>query len=420
MSDGMTSIPADSPSPSTSAAEDSAAANPPPSDPATANPAAGEATSAAPAPSDSSDPSVARPATAAEAPASTTAGSPSAESTATPSTDANAAPDKAAAASPASPSPASADSGKGGTADKAGEEPKAQDKWLGVKERGSILGIRFVIFLVTFLGRLPARVFIAFLTVWYFLFDARARRASREALRRMTGAEPTNGQVFRHILTFARVSLDRLFFATGKTHHFDVDFHGEEFMRDLRTAKKGAILLMAHVGSFECGRALASQRAFAINVVGNFHNSAMINAALESLNPNANTRVIDAAGSIDFIFRIQQAIARGELVAIMADRVGADGKKAEVDFMGGKADFPTGPYQLAALLGCPVYFACGIYTEPNRYDLYCEPFADKLRINRKDREGSLKPWMAKYAELLAKYALKAPYNWFNFYDYWTK
>lgn len=306
------------------------------------------------------------------------------------------------------------------------ESPSARDDkspregWLSVRERGGVFGIRFVVFLCTAFGRTPARLFITFLSAWYFLFDGHLRRCSRAYLERLHGRSVTRREVFRHVLTFARVTLDRIFLAAGKTRAFHVEFHGEEHLRRLREEGRGALLILAHLGSFEAGRALARERQFAINILGNFHNARLINEALARMNPGADTRLIDigAKGGFDFVFKAEERLNKGELIATMGDRVGPDGKQLSVDFLGKNAAFPTGPYLLAAALNCPVYLAFGVYSEPNRYDLYCEPFAEKIELNRRDRAGSIRPYIEKYAERLADHCRKAPFNWFNFYDFW--
>ncbi|MDR0966341.1 MAG: hypothetical protein LBM75_07565 [Myxococcales bacterium] len=306
---------------------------------------------------------------------------------------------------------------------KPSKKDEGKAAWLSVGERGGVLGIRFVVFLCTAFGRPLARAFIAFLAAWYFLFDGHARRSSRAFLERVHDRLVTRWMVYRHILTFARVTLDRLFFAAGKTSPFRVEFHGEEFLEALRTEHRGALLILAHVGSFEAARALASERQFAIHILGNFHNARLLNEALARMNPaQSDTHLIDigAPGSIEFVFKAEQRIAEGELVATMGDRVGPDGKHLSVDFLGARAPFPTGPYLLAAALGCPVYLAFGLYSEPNRYDLYCEPFAEKISLDRRDREGSVRPYVEKYSERLEHYARQAPFDWFNFYDFWGK
>ena len=295
-----------------------------------------------------------------------------------------------------------------------------REGWLSVRERGGVFGIRFIVFLCTAFGRGPARLFIRLIAAWYFLFDGHTRRCSRAYLERITGGPVTRQLVYRHILTFARVTLDRLFFAAGKSSAFHVEFHGEEHLRQLRDEQRGALLILAHVGSFEAGRALAQERQFAINVLGNFHNARLLNEALTQMNPGINTRLIDigALGSIDFVFRAERCVAAGELISTMGDRVGPDAKCQRVDFLGASAALPTGPYLLAAALGCPVYLAFGLYSEPNRYDLYCEPFAEKIELDRKDRAASLGKYLSAYARRLEAHCRRQPLNWFNFYDFW--
>ena len=73
---------------------------------------------------------------------------------------------------------------------------------------------------------------------------------------------------------------------------------------------------------------------------------------------------------------------------MLGDRVGLDERVVEVDFFGAPALLPAGPYWLAATLRCPVFLTFGLYHEPNRYDLYCEPFAERIELARGDRENA--------------------------------
>ena len=65
-----------------------------------------------------------------------------------------------------------------------------------------------------------------------------------------------------------------------------------------------------------------------------------------------------------------------------------------------------------------MFLTFGLFTAPNRYDLYCEPFADPLTLDRADRQASLTTWLQKYADRLADFTKRAPYNWFNLYEFW--
>jgi predicted LPLAT superfamily acyltransferase len=300
------------------------------------------------------------------------------------------------------------------------ESVKEPQGWMHAAEAGAVWGIRFVVFLCTVFGRRAGRAFLHVLAFYYVLFSGRARRASRGYLERLHPGQVRFAMVYRHILTFAKVTLDRLFFAQGKTHLFAVTTHGEEHLRAVTAQKQGALFVLAHLGSFEAARTLSEGKSMPINVLGYFRNARMINSALESLNPNVNLRLIDLTpDAIDFIFTVKNRIKAGEIVSTMGDRVGADGKTALADFLGGKAHFPTGPFQLAAFLGCPVYLAFGLYREPNHYELHCEPFAERVVVPRSSREQALAELVQRYAARLEEYVRRAEYNWFNFYDFWA-
>ncbi len=292
-------------------------------------------------------------------------------------------------------------------------------RWQDVAEKGSVLGIRVVVALATGLGRRTARAALHAIAAWYVLFHPGVRRASRDYLLRLHGRAPF-ADVYRHVLCFARVTLDRLFLARGITGPFALSFEGEEHLRALHRGRRGALILLAHVGSFEVMRASSGMRDLPISFLGYFRNARMINAVLRELNARVDARLIEIRpDDPTFVFDVEQRIAAGELVATMGDRVGQDGKSVVVPFLGAPATFPSGPYLLAAALGCPVYLAFGLYAEPNRYALYCEPFAERVVLPRAGRLDAVAAYAARYAARLEHFCRLAPDNWYNFFDFWS-
>src|SRR5690606_12242539 len=89
-----------------------------------------------------------------------------------------------------------------------------------------------------------------------------------------------------------------------------------------------------------------------------------------------------------------------------------------VPFLGDEAEFPVAPWLLAAVLQVPVQLAFGLYRGGNRYDLAFEPFTDGLAIPRRERAAAVPALIARYAARLEHHVRDAPYNWFNFYDFW--
>ncbi len=296
-------------------------------------------------------------------------------------------------------------------------EDAAPTGWLAVAERGSVAGIRLIVWFATVLGRRPARLLLHPVALYFVLVHGSVRRYSRRYLERVHG-RATLGMVYTHVLRFAEVALDRVFLVSGKQGLFQFKRTGYQWLERLGAERRGAILLGAHLGSFEAMRVHADRESFGIHFLGQFRNARMINAALAKLSPRSNARLIAKGEGVDFMLRIRETLRQGDRVAILADRVGEGERFAEVDFLGQKAAFPTGPYLLAALVRCPVYLTFGLFRGPNRYELFCEPFEEEVQLPRTGRDEALQAYAQKFATRLEHYVRLAPDNWFNFYDFW--
>jgi predicted LPLAT superfamily acyltransferase len=297
------------------------------------------------------------------------------------------------------------------------QAPPARRGWLEIAEAGSALGIRMIVVICTLFGRGFGRAVLAAVALYFVLLRPRARRNAR-VYRQRLGVPARFRDVYRQVRRFAEVSMDRMFFLRGQFQHYRLTSHGHETLVALKESRRGAILLGAHLGSFEAMRMRSAATDIPVNIVGYFRNAARMNSVLQSLGPNLTTRLIEVQpGAPGFILQVQEKIQQGELVAILGDRAG-HGARTEVSFLGGRMELPTGPYVLAAVLKCPLYLTFGLYQPPNRYDLYCELFADEIVLPRKDREQALRALAQRYADRLEHYCRLAPDNWFNFADTW--
>lgn len=292
-------------------------------------------------------------------------------------------------------------------------------QWLTLPERGTVLGLRMLLLALRLFGRRGARFVLAIVAFYYALFAREVNRASRAYLGRLYPSV-TFPMVMRHIRTFADASLDRVLFALDQHHRFEIERIGQAHLDDLARNKRGALLLGAHLGSFEAMRALARREELRINVLVHFKNAQKINAMLRAVAPDFQARIIEIVPDDPlFVLQVQDRILAGELVAVLGDRVGLGERSVEVDFLGGRVRFPVGPYILAATLRCPIYLTVGLYHPPRRYSLVCEPFADQVVLTRAGRDQALVDLAQRYAQRLEVYARRAPYNWFNFFDPWV-
>lgn len=289
--------------------------------------------------------------------------------------------------------------------------------WRKREEVGSLLGITFVAHVAAFVGRRAARALLYVVTL-YFYFSRPERVDACRTFRRLAGAPDAPLDIYRHLLTFAHTALDRLFFLRGDLEHFRVYQHGRQHILALRESRRGALLLGCHLGSFEAMRAVARDFKLNLFIVADFGNARMTNAVLSQFGDNTQTRFLDASGDRTLLgLAVKEAVDSGGVVAILADRAG-HGRTADVRFLERRAPLPVGPYLIAASVKCPVYFTTAIYTAPHRYELLCEPLAEKVTLPRGRREEALAEYAQIYADKLSRYARMYPDNWFNFYDFW--
>jgi predicted LPLAT superfamily acyltransferase len=286
-------------------------------------------------------------------------------------------------------------------------------------ERSNTLAIRFIVWVALTLGRRVARLFLYPACLYFFLFAGESRTASKQYLRKVLGREPHVSDGFRHIHTFASTVLDRVFLLNGRFDKFDVQVHLDVAAQAMIASKQGCILLGAHLGSFEITRAFADEiKGPPASVVMYEENARKLNSVLKAINPDLDQQVI-GLGKVDSMLKVQQALERGEFIGILADRgLEHGGASVTCDFLGTPAKFPSGPLRMAYMLRCPVLLMAGVYRGGNRYDLYFEELMDMSNAEGLPRNDLIRQAQHQYVARIEYYCRNAPYNWFNFYDFW--
>jgi predicted LPLAT superfamily acyltransferase len=231
------------------------------------------------------------------------------------------------------------------------------------------------------------------------------------------GRRPGWRDVFRHIFTFSCVVLDRLFILSNRLARFRITVQGLDNIASVVASGRGCILLGSHLGSFEVLRAVARQCPVPVKALMYFANAGAFSRLMEQVDPGLREAVIEI-GAPDAMLRVREAIERGEVVGILADRAPELQRSVCVPFLGHDALLPTGPIILAANLVVPVVLFFSIHKGRRRYEVRFESFADRIVLERGKRDTELRNWIWSYADRLAMRCRQDPYNWFNFYDFW--
>jgi len=279
--------------------------------------------------------------------------------------------------------------------------------WRRTPERSHRLALRAMRWIALGLGRRAARLVLHPVSLYFLLFAPQARRASRAFLGRALGRRATPADLYRHFYAFATTVLDRVYLLHERFDLFDIE------VRDAPAPGTGLLLMGAHLGSFEALRAASRQGGLRVSMVMYEDNARMLNEALAALSPAARQDVI-ALGHVDSMLRVRDCLDAGGMAGVLADRGLHDDDTQALPFLGAPARFPLGPLRMAALLRCRVVFMAGLYLGGNRYLLHFEPLADFGAA-----AASPEVALAAYVACLEHHCRAAPYNWFNFYDFWA-
>jgi len=289
--------------------------------------------------------------------------------------------------------------------------------WLEQRERGTVFGIRLLVGAALLLGRRVARLLLVPVCLYFVVFSVQSRAASRKYLSRVLGRPSSFVDRFRHYFSFAAVALDRIFLLKERIELFDATNHGEDCLIEARSSGQGCLLLGAHLGSFEILRAFGASRQLRVSLVMYEENARMINTVARAIDPALAHSVI-CLGRFDSMLKLQERLQESEWVGMLGDRaLDADGQ-VSAPFLGENAQFPTAPFRIALMLKRPVILMLGLYRGGNRYDLYFEHLFDPAGVDRAGRERAVEAAVRTYAARLEHYCRQAPFNWFNFYDFW--
>jgi lauroyl/myristoyl acyltransferase len=129
---------------------------------------------------------------------------------------------------------------------------------------------------------------------------------------------------------------------------------GEEHYRRARAMRRGAIIVTAHLGSFELGAAMLSALEKRIHVV--FRRDHL--SSFERLRSEHRARlgVIEAAldDGWGVWLRLRDALLADEVVMMQGDRTMPGQTGFRVPFLGGHVILPAGPVKLAMATGAPI------------------------------------------------------------------
>lgn len=308
----------------------------------------------------------------------------------------------------------------------------SEPHWSRTKERGTILGIKVLLGLYSLLKRRTFNVILRGVIGYYHLTSTKARQSSELYLNQLTQYAkrkdielPSNLNSYQHLLSFGHTMLDKLAAWKGDFSVDNLTIHGQEQFESMVKNEQGVLILGSHLGNIELCRALSRRHSnIKINALVFTEHAHRFNHVMKSVNPSSDLNLIQVnTMGPDTAILLQQKLEQGEWVVIVGDRTSTSKESRSIwaDFLGKKAPFPQGPFMLAAVLKAPVFLLFGLrddsQTKPH-FNVYFEHFSDKIVLPRKERAQALESTVQNYANRLEHYTLKAPLQWYNFFNFW--
>ncbi len=320
-------------------------------------------------------------------------------------------------------------------------DPSAGANWQTEQERSNPFAMKMLVWVALHLGRTAAQCFLLPITLYFWASSPKVRAASAQYLRKVEASlDLPVGKLstLKHIHTFSVIVLDRVFMLSGQTDRFNTFIHNFDQMKAVHDRGEGGLFVGAHLGSFEALRVLGTRNPvndqmlpkLIVRMAMYEENARQINHMLAAINPEATQYVIPL-GQADSMLQLQNTIDKGEFVGMLADRhiesrsepqkrAQSDKRLNAISFLGEPAQFADGPFRLAMVLKRPVFLMFGLYRGGNRYEIFFEELLRPESTGPRNRGAQLASWQKAYVERVEYYCRLAPYNWFNFYDFWQK
>lgn len=289
-------------------------------------------------------------------------------------------------------------------------------QWNG-KSRGGALGTWFFVITLKYLGVRSAYVLLAFVAPYFVLFAPQARKAIYSYNRNILnhGRLKSMLLVVKHFYVFGQTLIDKIALKHSIDKQYTFDYVGYEPFLQLLNSGQGVMIIGAHVGSWEVGSPFFYNYGKKLNIV-------MLDAEYEKIKNiiDAGARQFDfkviplGSDGLDAILKIKTALDAGEYVCFQGDRFMDDKNSFEMPFLGHKALFPKGLFQIAAKLNVPVVFYYSMRQKNMHYTFSFE-IASAQATTAKQRFELI---TTQYIKSLENIVINNPQQWFNFYDFW--
>jgi lauroyl/myristoyl acyltransferase len=260
-------------------------------------------------------------------------------------------------------------------------------------------------------------VTIFFWTILFFFLAAPARRAILSNLRvvRPGSSSLLNlGRAWLTLYNFAWTITDATDHKLARAE-FAYEVEGKEFLEQLAAAR-GAVLLTAHMGSYDLGAAVFAERfQRQIRMVrapeADVQTARHLDESIERAGAGS-VKVAYNTSNLALPLELLNAIREGEIVSILGDRPMPNNSQRGTRLFGANVMLPDGPFMLAFVAQAPIYPVFVVRASFHHYKIIARDPIHCLRAGR-DREAAINEAMQAWSRTLEKVIAEHWAQWFS-------
>lgn len=305
------------------------------------------------------------------------------------------------------------------------QENSEQNLWWKKQERGGAFFLRPSLFLVQILPEFALKLIVKIVVWFYYIFSKNESEniaEFRRNLSKFAGSQTLKGtSVFSHFEAFGGAICDKFRVWKGKIKDSELEIIDlGRIKSELIGAKKGQILLTAHLGNVEICKALGARvDGFRMVILAYDKNSREFNEVLKRISQNDGSVRMMLVNELDVaaMLELKNIVESGEHIGIMGDRTPLGGDKAaRVKFLGKEASFNYGPYLIAGILGVKIS-SLWCQKIDGKFRIELVPLASAVKLGR-DKAAAAREYLQIYVRELENRCKQTPAQWFNFFDFW--
>nr|WP_287410788.1 lysophospholipid acyltransferase family protein [Pseudodesulfovibrio sp.] len=270
-------------------------------------------------------------------------------------------------------------------------------------------------------GRRPlAYCMLAFVVFWYTLLPKVRRRSYPYIKRRFPDVGGIRGWLIAYRLNFSfgLNLVDRAAFGIHNDTDFTADEEDKRKIRGLVAEGNGAIMLTAHVGSWQTALAALDFLDQPRSVVLHRAEHDVDHHYFEHREDGCPITIIDPMGPLGGSLEMLDVLRRGEILCLSGDRVlGSEKNTVVSDFLGDPINLPMSVYRLASLTGAPVLVVFSRRVEGKRTHIWVEQVVT-VPAGLPQASETYAPFAQKFASALERYVYAHPFQYYNFFNIW--